>query len=409
MKMNNRLWSIAGLLLTFFLIMQTAVAETEYRVKSFDTLSRLVTKFYPKSRSKRVQIMVAVLAKNPHAFSGGNIHLLLKGQRLVLPTNAEIDQISSVEAQQVLSQHTRFFRGRATGVLTIPTLNGKADREKTIAVVKKQTLKINQLEEESSQLKTQLDNLFKQKQKRDRELVQLEQQIKDISENGGTEPQGDVAQVKKSNKKLKETNEILQQKLVESKSELAENARSTMSLERKLSNLNDRMHQGKAGESEVSNTTEQLMPASTSTSASVAINEKQIPATSSALADTTNNPRNNDKYFWVLPLLLLLAVLFLLWLLARWFFGRNKKVIDEETDYEKDYASLIEEQDSIDYLNPEDSDYDESALEPSIKLDVARAYIEADDNGSAINILEEIIQEGNDEQRKEAQEILSQL
>lgn len=47
--------------------------------------------------------------------------------------------------------------------------------------------------------------------------------------------------------------------------------------------------------------------------------------------------------------------------------------------------------------------------ECTTKLDLARAYIEMDDNDSAVSILNEVTVEGNDSQKQEAKELLSQI
>jgi len=399
MKLNNPIWSIAGLLLSFFLTMNAA-AETSYRVKSYDTLSHVVARFYPSSRYSRAQIMVAILAKNPDAFKDGNINYLLRGKRLNLPNDEVISQTSKADARRLISQHERFFRSGITGVgLTDSSLTQEVEREKTIEVVKKQTQKISALEEERNKLRKRLDDLFQQKQKRDKELQELEKQITKYSSKENSKPLGTVEQIEKRNLKLKETNEILQKKLIESKSELAENELSTMTLERKLSNLRETIDQSKNGAdpSTAGSTASLTSPLSTSTQSA----EIQKASEGSTFA------KLKDEYYWVLPLLLLVALLYFLWLLWRWVFGRKKeKVVEDFDDSDKDYATLINDYDSIDYLDSENIE-DEASLEPSIKLDVARAYIEADDNESALNILEEILQEGSNDQKKEAEEIIS--
>jgi len=43
------------------------------------------------------------------------------------------------------------------------------------------------------------------------------------------------------------------------------------------------------------------------------------------------------------------------------------------------------------------------------KLDLARAYIDMDDQDSARSILGEVIQEGNAEQKEEAESIIAKL
>jgi pilus assembly protein FimV len=52
---------------------------------------------------------------------------------------------------------------------------------------------------------------------------------------------------------------------------------------------------------------------------------------------------------------------------------------------------------------------DETWDEAGTKLDLARAYIEMDDKESAISILREVAEEGSDSQKKEAQDLLSEI
>ena len=47
--------------------------------------------------------------------------------------------------------------------------------------------------------------------------------------------------------------------------------------------------------------------------------------------------------------------------------------------------------------------------EVGTKLDLARAYIDMGDTSGARSILEEVIGEGNDEQRQQASELLGKL
>lgn len=368
MKLNNRLWTIAGLLLTL-LLAGSAMAETVYRVKSSDTVSRVVTKFYSSSGYPRAQVMVAILAKNPDAFRDGNINRLLKGKRLALPNNNEINQISYDEAKQLVSQHALLFRNGIRGQVNTSIIS--LDSENTSIKVKKQSQKISQLEQESNDLRKQLDNLFTEKKQRDEELLGLEKKIKNYSLeeniekiNMNTEGKTTV-EIEKNNQKLRSNNEFLKKRLVESKSELAENERSTMTLERKLSNLRDTMDQAKSG----------VKSGDAVTSIS---NNNQ----SSGVTNDDGLASSKGKYYWVIPLLLVAILLWFLWFFVKWLTGgrrRNKKVFEEEP------------------------------LEASIKLDVARAYIEADDTASALNILDEVMDEGTEKEKKEAKKILSYL
>ncbi len=91
-------------------------------------------------------------------------------------------------------------------------------------------------------------------------------------------------------------------------------------------------------------------------------------------------------------------------------FGKKKHLsqADEavkinEAGYIEPYEGNVAEfQNSVDEL-------EESSLETSVKLDVARAYIEAEDTQSALDILTEIMEEGSDEQRQQAHDLLEAI
>jgi pilus assembly protein FimV len=60
---------------------------------------------------------------------------------------------------------------------------------------------------------------------------------------------------------------------------------------------------------------------------------------------------------------------------------------------------------------PRSANTEEQSAEDEIatKLDLAKAYVELGDKDSAKSILEDIIAEGNDEQRQQAQEMMNQV
>ena len=64
-------------------------------------------------------------------------------------------------------------------------------------------------------------------------------------------------------------------------------------------------------------------------------------------------------------------------------------------------AGDVEEEDEFDFL----SGTDESAT----KLDLARAYIDMGDQEGARDILNEVIEEGNEQQQQEARDMMGQL
>ena len=54
-------------------------------------------------------------------------------------------------------------------------------------------------------------------------------------------------------------------------------------------------------------------------------------------------------------------------------------------------------------------DVDDEENSVNAKLDLARAYIEIDDNDSAISLLQEVKLDGNDNQKQEAEGLISSL
>lgn len=100
------------------------------------------------------------------------------------------------------------------------------------------------------------------------------------------------------------------------------------------------------------------------------------------------------------------------------FTSRNEDIDENEKD--EDGADLdMEDSEFIDELDAEideaDEEIDESILElgdvdeASTKLDLARAYIDMEDYDGAHEILKEVISEGNETQKKEAEELLDQM
>jgi pilus assembly protein FimV len=75
-------------------------------------------------------------------------------------------------------------------------------------------------------------------------------------------------------------------------------------------------------------------------------------------------------------------------------------------------AVEVEPSSSFDEMTDED-DFDLSSLddvdEVSTKLDLARAYLDMGDHEGTRGILEEVIAEGNDEQKQEANELMAKL
>jgi len=80
-------------------------------------------------------------------------------------------------------------------------------------------------------------------------------------------------------------------------------------------------------------------------------------------------------------------------------------------DMEIDAEEEDEDEDEHTVFVPRSSDTQEQSSDDEIttKLDLAKAYVELGDKESAKGILEEIIADGNTEQRQQAEELLKQV
>ncbi len=78
-----------------------------------------------------------------------------------------------------------------------------------------------------------------------------------------------------------------------------------------------------------------------------------------------------------------------------------------------DDSAVSETSAAVEPAATEEEDFDLSSLddvdEVSTKLDLARAYLDMGDHEGTRGILEEVIAEGNDEQKQEANELMSKL
>jgi len=374
---------IAVLLVVSFLIFETLSAEIRYRVKSSDNVNTIVERYYPNSELSRGQLLVGILIKNPRAFRGGNVNFLLRGKRLSLPDERDFQYISPEKASELLSEHARFFRFGIPGDLPIPTLSEMeveseelTDTTDILIRQKSQTRKIDQLQQESNELKKQLEALLSEKTNRDQRLLDLEKSLnQSLIINNKSTPSGrtaasvEVLVEGKSNTELQQAPNRPRNELAEMpKSNIDRTSKGQQSIELvDINNVKDRK------------------------------SKKKLIGPSTSILSTL---------IWLLPLILLGLFFFYLLNKRKRAQQQNDDVVKvNEAGYIEPAAGYIADfqgSDSLDYQ-------EESSLETSVKLDVARAYIEAEDVQSALDILSEIMEEGSDEQRQQAHDLLEMI
>jgi FimV-like protein len=417
---NNVLPLILSMSLAVFATPSVIADPLNKTALSRGTLSGIVSKNYPNSELSRAQIMIAILATNPHAFTGGNINFMQRNKKLTLPSEALISNIPIEHAETLLTQHGHFYQQGKTGNLTPPTfINTGADPvalENLKTHHSAQTVHIEKLSEESVQLQGLVKRLETEKDKRDEDLRVLEEKIQVLKESDSQQtvqtPSGEDTP---ATQRLKDKNAALQQQLIESKSELAENNRTTISLERRVLEMQEEKQNNE--QDSFSTATSNNINLQAEKSAMVPTTEVlEAPATD--LNGNITNPEQNqssgfdfDKLAWALPLLALLVGLGFLF--KRLFSGKkhtdlNLDELDDADDFDP-ITPRMKPEDRAETLETKIEPSEDESLEVSIKLEVAGAYMEADDNASAYEMLHEVLREGNKKQQKEANQLLAKL
>ena len=384
------------------------------------TLLGIVDKNYPDSKLSKAQIMLAILANNPRAFKGGNVNFMLRNIELSLPAEDMIAGIPEQNAAVLLEQHNNFYRRGITGNLTPPTFINAGNTEafeKLQSQHSEQTQRVEALSEESTKLQTLVQRLEAEKEKRDADLQALEDKIQALKESAAN-PEPDFGaipgEVSASQQMLRDKNDALQQQLIETRSELAENNRTTITLERRMAEM-----QNKTEPEERNIGADQAFGSPEQEQNDTVMETETVEAPAVDLNGNVVNQEANkssgfdfSKLTWLLPLLAILAGL---GLLLKRFFGRKKHAdlnLDEVDDFDFTTPQMSPEQRNANYMDDNGASSEPEAEEPlevSIKLDVARAYMEAEDNQSAYEMLQEVLLEGSEEQCVEARRLLKKL
>lgn len=392
----------------------TSVAkEREWVIKSNDTLSKIVERYYPSIRNKKAVIR-AIVQDNPNAFRRGNAHDLILGKVLILPepdrfknttTKAETDSTASdaskvVEPVAVVEPVNEAPETVAESTSAeVPTTNKSASnvpsnvKEKIDELEEgrkelEETLKL--VEEENASLQSMVGKYEEQKHAQDAQIAKLEDQVKQLEANlkntdstKAVTPAPAVAPVAAASE---DSAAISKQ--------LAEKERVTETLKTQLAETkrqNDALQE-----------------------------ELQTKITIMESNSSNNLP-------WIISALLALVMLPLLWLLKQKMQALPTVSVANQTLKKEPVAKPVTQAaapkvaDSLPTAtiatptatvtpvvsNARADDHSDDNLEADIKLDMARAYMDLRNASAAAEILQDVLVEGGARQRQEAREILS--
>ena len=395
----------------------TSVAkEREWVIKSNDTLSKIVERYYPSIRNKKAVIR-AIVQDNPNAFRRGNAHDLILGKVLILPepdrfknttTKAETDSTASdaskvVEPVAVVEPVNEAPETVAESTSAeVPTTNKSASnvpsnvKEKIDELEEgrkelEETLKL--VEEENASLQSMVGKYEEQKHAQDAQIAKLEDQVKQLEANlkntdstKAVTPVPAVAPVAPVAAASEDSAAISKQ--------LAEKERVTETLKTQLAETkrqNDALQE-----------------------------ELQTKITIMESNSSNNLP-------WIISALLALVMLPLLWLLKQKMQALPTVSVANQTLKKEPVAKPVTQAaapkvaDSLPTAtiatptatvtpvvsNARADDHSDDNLEADIKLDMARAYMDLRNASAAAEILQDVLLEGGARQRQEAREILS--
>lgn len=452
------------------LISTVSTADRTYGpVKNNDYLSKIVNKSYPKSALTRDQIMIGILRANYDSFRGGNVHFLKVGEKLTLPDEEVISQIDEAEATKTVNEHLAFFKtGKpgafpaiplpkvATSVTTKTAVEQKVDaaEEDVSSNKESDSEEENKLEpvqesaaiaeKETEESRTKLESLESEKTQQDEVLQSLEMQIKKLEE----ELESTASDEKKAEENITPSDEEVEKEESEPSSKASDKdslEKSTISaLENNLSSNTEaevttkEVEEAPIAEVEVTESAPNVPVAEEAKSAAVEekvfVQDKveEPKAVSKEVAETpeiesSSEDSNIPWWVWIIPLflvpLLILGLIFkskdrvsstdLPQIKKPKKKTATKEVlhVDASEPVIKASSTVVEIDDAYEEAASQSSNRVVSASEQevSLKIDMARAYLDMDYHDAAVEILNEVVTEGNAVQVERAREILARI
>lgn len=392
----------------------TSVAkEREWVIKSNDTLSKIVERYYPSIRNKKAVIR-AIVQDNPNAFRRGNAHDLILGKVLILPepdrfknttTKAETDSTASDaskvvepvavvepvnEAPETVAESTS-AEAPATNKFAsnVPSnVKEKIDELEEGRKELEETLKL--VEEENASLQSMVGKYEEQKHAQDAQIAKLEDQVKQLEAN------------------LKNTDSTKAVTPAPAVAPVAAASEDSAAISKQLA--------------EKERVTETLKT-------QLAETKRQNDALQEELQTkiTTMESNSSNNLPWIISALLALVMLPLLWLLKQKMQALPTVSVANQALKKEPVAKPVTQAAAPKVADPlptatittstatvtpvvsnaRADDHSDDNLEADIKLDMARAYMDLRNASAAAEILQDVLVEGGARQRQEAREILS--
>lgn len=179
-KRNNFLFAL------ILLCSSIAYANTDYEIKSSDTLEKIASSYYKGGEFSRNQVYIGLLAENPQAFTRGNINYLKNKESMVIPALANLKLMSKKDADNLVAEHKLIARENSKSQIPPPfdnySPNKPSNTNKQELVAEKQLTtdtELKKLKLEADQLEKRLKEMTEENAAKDAELRQLDKLLFD--------------------------------------------------------------------------------------------------------------------------------------------------------------------------------------------------------------------------------------
>jgi FimV-like protein len=384
-------------------------------VRSNDTLSKIVNRYYVGPKRSPMNLMLEIVEKNPQAFVRGNMNLLKKNALLSLPGNDWLSQ----EATFISPDNAAIAKLANTLSQTPAKVNQKAlsnklgiedrliflEAERTSLIAQ-----VSELKRDNARLLKKVSQLELASKESDEQLRLLDAEIirvtKLLGNNEGLPLSvAGLSQVEALQKQLNAVNaqtENLRSQLEATQIELADNLEIQAKADKTIAQLTLENEQLNALVEEGQPGVHYFGDAEGNNSISLFSGKFKLPMWSLVAGGA------------------LLSLVLVALLSTRRKESDSPFIVDEESAaIPESYDDLLESDGALDgrgftqntVSEPEENVYkmfDEGSLEMDLKLDMAKAYLEVSDFEAAKSVLEEVIEGGSELQQRQANRLMKE-
>ena len=392
------------------------IADSFYGpVKPNDTLSKIVKRLYTGSNSSKLTVMKQIVAKNPDSFVKGDMNLLKLHASLNLPGNQWKTEWVALESDDVIEQLNLI-------------IDGDVDRSAPELSVEQMKGRIVFLEAERKSLIEEVGNLKRETQRLEKKVLKLEAASKESDEQLII-LDAEIIRLTAllTNNESKISNENLNQ-LVVLQEKLRLVQEETKTLKTELAATKNTLNNNDVN-SQTANKTIALLTQENAKLQKLLEDKQPGVNFYNESSNTASISLFSGNFQIPMGVLVVAGALLSLMLTTLIATRRKKNVTLPQTNESRKTTGIdpfdenvnlnsLLESDHYKSIDKSDSEieaeenvfkmFGEGSLEVDLKLDMAEAYIQVSDVDSALSILNEVLKDGNELQKRKANRLIKQ-